>query len=320
MEISKFKLDKGSVYADLILSAADICAAGTPQAAVKAALDEMTAAKDIPALIYTRVTAMEERPDDALFVSLEGAIPPEVILGPYLGVTVDIGHNEDFQEAAILAAAKNIRVVLPELMVQRKIDAALVETQSGLLESLSLNTLADIRAIIIDLNSTLSLGLSDDTIWIRAMKAAENYIGMGAQDIGAFIQSFEGVLDVDDENIVRAAEKRAYARGTLTAEVIADEIFEAWLRTEGKTREQWRDEHREYAELMCRIDLLLSAVADEEGFDATQEELEQAVHTLAAQYQMSAEEIIAAVGLDSIRHQIRISKANQIIVDNARNK
>lgn len=320
MEISKFKLDKGSVYADIILSAADICTAGTPQAAVKAALDEMTTAKDIPALIYTRVTAMEERPDDALFVSLEGAIPPEVILGPYLGVTVDIAHNEDFQEAAILAAAKNIRVILPELMIQRKIDAALVETQSGLLESLSLNTLADIHAIIINLNTTLSLGLSDETVWIRAMKAAENYIGTGAQDIGAFVQSFDGVLDADDESIVRAAEKRAYARGALTAEVVADEIFEAWLRTEGKTREQWREEHREYAELMCRIDLLLSAVADEEGLDATQEELEQAVNTLVGQYRMSAEEIIAAVGLESIRHQIRISKANQIIVDNARNK
>lgn len=320
MEITQFKLDRGSVYAEFILSSADICASGTPQGAVKAAIDEMASAKGIPSLIYTRVTAMEERPDDALFIRMEGAIPPEVILGPYIGVTVDIGHCEDFEEAAIQAAAKNIRVVLPELMVQRKIDSLLLDQERGLLESLSLNTLADIRAIILDLNDTLSLNLDDESVWAKAMKAAENYIGMGMQDIGAFTQAFDGVLDVDGESIVRAAERRAYARGGLSAESVADDVFEGWLKTENKTRDQWREEQREQAELMCRIDLMLAAVADEEKFDATQEELEQAVNTFATQYQMRPDEIIATVGLESIRYQIRISKATQCIAENAVSK
>lgn len=320
MTITNCKIDRGSVYADILLTPADIAAAGSPQEAVKTALAALAQENGLAPLIYTRVTAMDAQPDGSLAVSLEGAIPPEVILGPYLGVEVDIGHCEDFEDAALHAAAKNLRVVVPELVIQRKIDTALLEKESELLESLSLNTLADIRAIIADLNDTLDLGLDDEEMWAKALKAAENYIGMGMQDIGAFAQSFDGVLDVDAQDIVRAAERRAYARGGLPAERIAEDVFEAWLRTEGKTREAWRDEQREYAELLSRVDFLLAAVADEEGITAEDDELERAARDLAAQYQMSVDDVIAAVGADAIRHHIRMTKANQIIVENARNK
>ena len=300
MTITNCKIDRGSVYADILLAPADIAAADSPQEAVKAALSALAQENGLAPLIYTRVTAMDAQPDGSLAVSLEGAIPPEVILGSYLGVEVDIGHCEDFEDAALHAAAKNLRVVVPE--------------------SLSLNTLADIRAIIADLNDALDLELDDEEMWAKALKAAENYIGMGMQDIGAFAQSFDGVLDVDAQDIVRAAERRAYARGGLPAEQIAEDVFDAWLRTEGKTREAWRAEQREYAELLSRVDFLLAAVADEEGITAEDDELERAARDLAAQYQMSVDDVLAAVGADAIRHHIRMTKANQIIVENARNK
>lgn len=320
MEITSFKSDKGSVYADFLIPHEEMLALGSPQAAVKAALDELSVKKAVPALIYARVTAMDERDDGALAISLEGAIPPEVILGPYLGVEVDLGHCEDFAEAAIAAAAKNLRVVVPELIIQHKIDTALTEKQSELLESLSLNTLADIRAIIAELNEKLTLCLDEESIWSKAMSAAENYIGMGMQDISAFAQSFEGIIAADSESVVRAAERRAYARADLPAEQIADEVFCAWLHTEGITREQWREAQREGAEQSCRVDFLLAAVADEEGLDASDEELQAAAAALAAQYMMNPQDVLAAVGEDAIRHHIRISKANEIIVENARNK
>ena len=205
MTITNCKIDRGSVYADILLAPADIAAAGSPQEAVKTALAALAQENGLATLIYTRVTAMDAQPDGSLAVSLEGAIPPEVILGPYLGVEVDIGHCEDFEDAALRAAAKNLRVVVPELVIQRKIDTALLEKEAELLESLSLNTLADIRAIIADLNDALDLGLDDEEMWAKALKAAENYIGMGMQDIGAFAQSFDGVLDVDAQDIVRGA-------------------------------------------------------------------------------------------------------------------
>ena len=266
------------------------------------------------------MTAMDECGDGGIDVRFEGAIAPDVILGQYKGVEVDVGHCEDFEEAALQAAARNIRAAVPELMIQRKIDSALLEKETELLESLSLNTLADIRAIIGDLNGTLSLGLDDVQLWEKAVAAAESYIGMGMQDIGAFTQAFDGILDVDEESIVRAAERRAYARGELAAEQVASEVFAAYLCTEGKSLEQWREEQHDSAEAQCRADLLLGAVADAENITATPEELERAAYDLAAQYQMPVEAVISAVGEDAIRHHIRMTKANQIIVDNARNK
>lgn len=320
MKTTAFKLDRGSVYATFVISADELMSAGSSQAAVQAALDALTHERNLPALIYTRVTAMNELDDGSLEVTADGAIPPEVILGPYLGVEVDLGHNEDFAEAAIQAAAKNLRMVVPEVLIQRKIDAAMLETQTALLDSLSLNTLADVRAIVAELNDKLMLCLDENAVWGKAMQAAENYIGMGMQDIGAFAQAFDGVIAADSEAVVRAAERRAYARDELAAEQIADEVFEAWLHTENITREQWREAQHESAELVCRIDFLLAAVADEEALTADDDEVAAAARTLAAQYMMNPEDILAAVGEESIRHHIRISKANQIIVENAKNK
>ncbi len=320
MKTNEFKLDKGSVYATFTLDSNDITKAGSAQEAVKLALDTLTTEHKTPALIYTRVTAMNELSDGSIEVSADGAIPPEVILGPYLGVEVDVGHNESFEEAAVIAAARNLRMVVPEVLIERKIDSTLLENETALLDSLSLNTLADIHAIISELNKSLTLCLDDDAVWSKSMTAAENYIGMGMQDIGAFAQSFEGVIAVDAETIVRAAEKRAYARAELSAEQIAEEVFDAWLHTEGITRRQWRDAQRESAELVCRIDFLLAAVADEEGITVDDEEVTNAVRDLAAQYMMNPDDVLATVGEEAIRHHIRISKANQVIVDNAKNK
>lgn len=319
MKILHSTIDKGSVYARLLIESDELAQGGSVQTAVSAAIDGFTADNGLPGLIYTRVTAMDEA-DSGLEISFEGAVPPQVILGPYLGVEVDIGHNEDFDDAAILAAAKNLRAAVPELMIQRKIDGAMLEKQTELLESLSLNTLADIRAVLRDLNGALSLGFDEELIWQKAMQAAENYIGMNMQDVRAFAHAFDGVIGADEESIVRAAERRAYQRGGLAAEQIAQEVFEAYLHTEGKTVEAWREELRESAETMCRIDLLLAAVADEEGLTAADDEIERAAGDLAAQYHMPVDEVIAAVGAEAIRHHIRISKANQLIVENSRNK
>lgn len=321
MEIKSFKLDRGSVYADIDLTKEDILAAHSVQGAVSAAIGSLCDAKGCEKLIYPRVTALDEHEDGSVGFSVEGAVPPEVILGPYLGVEVDMGHCESFEEAALLAAAKNLRVVIPEILIQRKIDGALLEKQQELLESLSLNTLADIRAIIKELNAQHTLCLDEEAVWSKAMQAAENYISMGMQDIGAFAHAFEGVLPVDSESIVRAAERRAHARGELAAEQIAEEVLDAWLHTENITREQWREAQRDGAETVCRIDFLLAAVADEEQITADADEIEQFTNAVAAQYMMSPDEVLATIGgVEAIKHNIRIAKANQIIVENAKNK
>lgn len=319
MIINNCTIEKGSVYAAITLEREDVSAAGSADGAVKAALEVLTREQSLPALIYVRVTAMDEQPDGSIRVTLEGVITPTVVLGPYRGVEVDVGHCEDFEQAALEAAARNLRVAVPELMIQRKIDTVLFEKQTELIESLSMNTLADIRAILEDLNAAHSLGLDDAALWKIALTAAENYIAMNTQDIGAFVSAFDGLTTADGESIVRAAERRAYSRGQLPAEQIAQNVFDAWLHTEGKTLTQWREEQREYGELMCRIDLLLSAVADEEQLDASPDEVERALYDLAAQYQMNTADVLAAVGEASIRHHIRMTKANQIIVENAKN-
>ena len=63
MTITNCKIDRGSVYADILLAPADIAAAGSPQEAVKSALAALAQENGLAPLIYTRVTAMDAQPD-----------------------------------------------------------------------------------------------------------------------------------------------------------------------------------------------------------------------------------------------------------------
>lgn len=74
MKVLESSIDRGSVYAQVNISAADIAAAGSTQGAVKAAIDAFTAENGLPALIYVRVTAMDECGDGGIDVRFEGAI------------------------------------------------------------------------------------------------------------------------------------------------------------------------------------------------------------------------------------------------------
>ena len=74
MKVLESSIDRGSVYAQVNISAADIAAAGSTQGAVKAAIDAFTAENGLPALIYVRVTAMDECGDGDIDVRYEGAI------------------------------------------------------------------------------------------------------------------------------------------------------------------------------------------------------------------------------------------------------
>ena len=253
-------------------------------------------------------------------MSYDAAIAPEVTLGQYKDLVVKIGHNEDFEEAVLFAAARNLDVEVPEIVIDRKIDNLLLELQANIYDSISLNTLADVYAIIKSLNDDLGIEQSDDEAWQDAMEISENYLSTGVQDIEAFADAIGEICEADSGSITEAVLYRARQRGRLTVQALGEQLFNALLRTEEKTMEQWRQESREMAEMRCRVDFLINAVAEVEDPEISDDEFDTAAAEFAAQYQMTVEDLIAAMTKESILKQLKAIKARQIIIESARDK
>ena len=62
---------------------------------------------------------------------------------------------------------------------------------------------------------------------------------------------------------------------------------------------------------------ILEAVAETEGLDVTEEEVEIAVAQLAAQYQVNLAAMKNALDMDALRQNLRINKAASLIADSA---
>ena len=315
MKVIESSFESGTIAARLVLSKSDIAEFSTPQKAVEYFIMLHAKSLGIKSLLFTRVTAMDEREDGSIEMCFEAASSPKVVLGQYKGVPVEIGHCEDFEEAAVTVAAHNAEVELPLLIVNRKLETIKLEKEAELLQSVSINALADVYAILAELDDKQD----EETHWADAMEISESYLNMGIQDADYFAECIGDVcIEADNEEIIKAIERRAEQRNSLPPEVIGKQVFEAFLRSRGSSNEQWLNENRSEAERQCRVDFLLSAVVDAESITASDVELDKAVYELAVQYQMSDKDVLAIVGEEALRHQIKMAKARHLIAESAK--
>lgn len=315
MKVIESDFENGTITARLVLSKSDIAEFSTPQKAVEYYIMFHAKSLGIKSLLFTRVTEMDDHEDGSIEMCFEAASSPEVVLGKYKGVSVEIGHCEDFEEAAVTVAARNAKVELPLLIVNRKLETIKLEKEAELLQSVSINALADVYAILAELNDKQD----EETRWADAMEISESYLNMGIQDADYFAECIGDVcIEVENEEIIKAIERRAEQRNALQPEEIGKQVFEAFLQSQGSSNEQWLNENRSEAERQCRVDFLLTAVVDAENITASDAELDKAVYDLAVQYQMSDKDVLAIVGEEALRHQIKMTKARRLIAESAK--
>lgn len=318
MRILESKLENAVINARLIIEYDDIVMAAGQQQAVQQAIVELSESLGVNDVHYASVLEMTENDFGDVEIQVEAAVSPEVTLGQYKELSVSIGHNEDFEQAALAAAAKNISVDIPALIVDRQLDAMEREAQSQLLQSTSLHTLADIFSILTRLNRQANAPVDDEELWAKAMKATELYVEKNAQDVDIMVEAIKAVCELPDENIFRAIVTRAQERAKLDAETIAADIFKAYLRSQGETLEQWRELRRDAAEERCRIELMLKAVIKAEGICANEVEVQRFAYELACGYGMDVQDFLAVVGEEGIRSQLCQQQAIKLIVDSAK--
>lgn len=277
--------------------------------------------------MFTRILSYDEQDDGAVMVRFETAAAPEVKLGQYKGLSVaDAGHEQVFAERALAAASQNIDAQVPGMVVERELDALAAEKKSAVLQDIHLNLLTDIHKILEEGIREVTSDYSKDDLWDQAMETVQIYFGKGQPDLSMdqMISAVANVLSLYGKitdslcgRLAQIIEKRMDERDRLTAESLADQVFETYLRVTGFSLEQWLEQNRPEALERTRKNLTLDAVADAEGLTVSEEEVQAEMERLAGEYELETKQIRMIVGEDALRFSLRREKAKKLIADSA---
>ncbi|MFS9032082.1 trigger factor [Streptococcus anginosus] len=93
-----------------------------------------------------------------------------------------------------------------------------------------------------------------------------------------------------------------------------------YFQITGTTQEDLHKQHEADAEKRTKTNLVIEAVAKAEGFEASDEDIEAEIASLAADYNMEVERVRQLLSADMLKHDIVIKKAVELITSSAKVK
>ena len=93
-----------------------------------------------------------------------------------------------------------------------------------------------------------------------------------------------------------------------------------YFQITGTTQEDLHKQHEADAEKRTKTNLVIEAVAKAEGFEASDEDIEAELASLAADYNMEVERVRQLLSADMLKHDIVIKKAVELITSTAKVK
>lgn len=93
-----------------------------------------------------------------------------------------------------------------------------------------------------------------------------------------------------------------------------------YFQITGTTQEDLHKQHEADAEKRTKTNLVIEAVAKAEGFEASDEDIEAEIASLAADYNMQVERVRQLLSADMLKHDIVIKKAVELITSTAKVK
>lgn len=332
MKVYDLQNEKGNISALILVESREIeqqenCS--EDEALTRAITNAIMSLADSAGLkfMFTRILSYDEQDDGAVMVRFETAVAPEVKLGQYRGLNVpNIEDTEAFADKAVELASENIDAEVPGMIVERELDALLLEKKSAVLQDVHLNLLTDINKILEEGIREVTSDYEKEDLWKQAMETVQIYFGDGKPDLSMdqMISSVANVLSLYGKitdnlcaKLAQIIEKRMDEREKLTGESLADQVFETYLHVSDFSMEQWLDQNRPEALSRTRRNLTLDAVADAEDLAVSDEEVQVELERLAGEYGLAVDQVKEIVGDEALRFNMRREKAKQLIVNSA---
>lgn len=333
MRVYEFNNDHGNIRALVLVEAADMrqnpaeISDDDLQLVISGAIMSLAESKGLK-LMFTKILSYDEQEDGAIMLSFEAAAAPEVKLGQYKGIKVPSGYTgEAFAEKALRLAAENIDAEVPSLIVDHELELVKNEKKSEVLDDLRLNLITDIHKILEQAIHEVTPDSRKDEVWAQAIETTDTYYGGSRQpdmSMDNMVSSIANVLSyygpiTDDlcATIAKIINKRMEERDKLTAESLADQVFETYLHIKGFDEQQWELQHHTTALERTRQNLLLEAVAEAEGIEISDEMVAAEINSISHEYEITPDEVLQIVSEEAIRYQLRHEYAERLIVDHA---
>ncbi|MGL5915265.1 MAG: trigger factor [Culicoidibacterales bacterium] len=118
------------------------------------------------------------------------------------------------------------------------------------------------------------------------------------------------MIDTEIDNMIKNFEQQLSQQGL---------NFEQYVQFTGQDLAAVRGQMKDQAETNIRTGLTLEAIADAEGIDATDEQVEAELQTMADMYQMDIEAIRPLLGqnIGALKHDIKMKKVIELLVESA---
>ncbi len=240
--------------------------------------------------------------DHALEIGSGSFIPgfEEQLIGAKTGDQKDVvvSFPEEYHAAELAGKEATFKVTvkevkgkeLPELNdeLAKEIDSE-VEGIEALRTKLKEKTVADKK-------TAAEAAIKDELV----EKAADN----------ATIDIPQAMIDAEVERMLKDFEQRLQQQGM---------NLDLYFQFSGQDEQALRTQMTEDAQKRVKVSLTLEAIAEAEGFTATEEELNAEIEKMTAQFNMTAEQIRTALGgTSALENDLRMQKTIDFLVENAK--
>ena len=119
----------------------------------------------------------------------------------------------------------------------------------------------------------------------------------------------DGMIEVQVDKVLDDYAMRLQSQGL---------SLDDYMKMVGMTPDMMRASVRPSAARQVQVELALTAVAEAEGLEASQEELDAEVKRLSEQYNLSEEQVKAAVPEEELKRELRLKKASDLVIAEAK--
>lgn len=179
-----------------------------------------------------------------------------------------------------------------------------------------------------ELDDELAKDIDEDVETLDELKEKYRKELAGSKEI-AFDDAVESAaldLAVENAEIVELPEEMVHEEvhrsvneflGNMQRQGISPDMY---FQITGTTQEDLHKQHEADAEKRTKTNLVIEAVAKAEGFEASDEDIEAEIASLAADYNMEVERVRQLLSADMLKHDIVIKKAVELITSTAKVK
>ena len=178
------------------------------------------------------------------------------------------------------------------------------------------------------LDDELAKDIDEEVETLDELKAKYRKELESAKEI-AFDDAVEGAaleLAVANAEIVELPEEMVHDEvhramnefmGNMQRQGISPEMY---FQLTGTTEEDLHKQYEADADKRVKTNLVIEAIANAEGFEASDEEIEKEINDLASEYNMEVEQVRNLLSADMLKHDIAMKKAVEVVTSTAKVK